>query len=194
MEFSMTFVRTLALSASMAICGWSQSTWKDLQFGSTIAAVKEQLQKAGVAAPGETTTTSAGITLLQTNTQVDQYTGKVLLRFSKDRSILDLIAINFSDSEPVGTGCKMSTDRAANILLMFKNVSDLLVQKYGQPATSTGWPSPEEFLRRIIATPLAPNSPDRIWKLNGQSIQEKADFMCKSLFITIVYKPIPNAL
>lgn len=190
----MRFLTTSALCGVLSVCGWSQSTWKDLQFGSSMSEVEEQLLIAQIKTPAKTTATTAGFTLLETSTDLGEYKGKVLLRFSKERAVLDQIAINFSSLGPQDSACKVTTDHVVEMVMMFKAVSEALVAKYGPPATSASWPTPEELLLRMTGhTRLSPTA-ERIWKSGGQSIQQKTDFVCNSLFIVIVYRPLPTGL
>jgi hypothetical protein len=156
--------------------------------------VEEQLLKAQIKAPAKTTVTPAGFTLVETSTDLGEYKGTVLLRFSKERAVLDQIAINFSSLGPKESSCKVTTEHGIEMVMMFKAVSETLVSKYGSPATSASWPTQEELLHKMIAPRGVAPTAERIWKAGGQSIQQKADFLCNSLFIGIVYRPLPTGL
>jgi hypothetical protein len=156
--------------------------------------VEEQLRKAEIKVPAKTTVTTAGFTLLETSTDLGEYKGTVLLRFSKERKALDQIAINFSSAGSEDSSCKVTTDHSVEMVMMFKTVSETLVTKYGAPATSASWPTPEELLRRMFSPTRISPTAERIWKAGGQSIQQKAEFLCNSLYIGIVYRPLPTGL
>jgi hypothetical protein len=165
---------------------WCQTTWKGLTFGSSVAQVQQDLKKAGVAdlrAQDKPLSIQGPVSVQEIKLDAE-------LLFNKTGEGLSQVGLFFEDNAQ--GSCDIGS-RGGHQLFVFRTMSEALVQKYGSPSTSSRWPSEDQ-----ISYKMAAKGPDitaeRIWKVDGQSIKLKVDFVCGSMFLKIIYQPISDEL
>jgi hypothetical protein len=200
--FGLLILFALALVAVLPLC--AQTTWGGLRFGMTSAearvvlkerSIKERLQSAqrvgSTDVPEMLLIDVDGVT-------VGGHQGKASLRFDKDRLVQ--VSIFFEKFEdPKGfkvSACfqGITSAEAASRSLMVVDLSERMLGRFGRPSVETGtFPTSEEllefFARGIVTGASDTKTGRRIWRTEGQVIEENFFMPCGNTSVTIIYKP-----
>jgi len=196
--FGLLILCALALVAVLPLC--AQTTWGGLRFGMTPAEARVVLKERSIKDRLQPATRVGNTDLPEMlfidvdGVTVGVHQGKASLRFDKDRLVQ--VSIFFARSEPQGSACfqGITTAEAASRSVMVLDLSERMLDRFGQPSVETGtFPTRQElltFFARGSLTGLADTeSGKRIWRTEGQVIEENISLPCGSTFVTIIYRP-----
>lgn len=179
---------------------FSQTTWGGLRFGMTPAqtrlALKDRPNKSRIEpADAELHTPEMFIIDVQDVT-VGQHKGVAHLRFDKNHK-LDQVSLDFNGSDEADKGGSFkgfSAKEAATRSAILTDISENMLERFGKPVSDTGpFPTSRElasyYARGMVAGFANSLGGKRIWRTEGQVIEELFQIPCGSLFLIVSYKP-----
>jgi len=192
------------LLASPCFC---QDTWGGLRFGMTPAQVravlKDRPNKSRTEPENAELHTPEMFFIDVQDVIVGQHNGVAHLKFSDDRK-LDLVSLDFTSLSTTRTeadGCFKGISGAdlATQSLVLTDISKQILDLYGAPVSDSGTlPTSRELasyysLGQSFKADVQ-NFPQgkRIWRTQGQVIEEMFGFPCGKMLLFISYTPQPN--
>jgi hypothetical protein len=182
---------------------FSQTTWSGLQFGMTpqqahLALNDRPSKDRLVPASRVGNTDSPEMFFIDVQgVSVGQHKGDAHLRFDEDQKLAQVsIAFITFDKLERKAACfeGISNEEAATRSNMAVEISEEMIGRFGKPVSETGsFPTSQElaaFYARGTVTGFAKiDAGKRIWRTEGQVIEESLSMPCGSLFLMITYKP-----
>jgi hypothetical protein len=182
-----------------AIPGFSQSTWGGLRFGMTPAqarlSLKDRPMKDRIAPANLDMNRPETFFIDVQDVAVGQHNGTAHLQFSKDHKLVE-IELAFTRTEEGSRGCfsRISTEEAVTRSLTVTEISEKMLERFGKPVSETGvFPNSQDlasyYARGVVTGFARVIEGKRIWRTEGQVIEEWFHLPCGSLYLFVSYRP-----
>ena len=177
--------------------GIAQTTWGGLKFGMTPTEVKTALKGKQIEESVESKNEYRPEWLILTvkDIAVDRHKGEARLIFPGPERKLKRVALWFSRVDE-GTGCfDVPKDEVLPRISLIEDISQRLVERYGKPVSETGSiPTRDELIKIYVYKAVSVKiDVKRIWKADGQIIEQWLIMPCGTVFLSISYSPEPKS-